>query len=73
LPRIVLATAVMAVAILLGHHLIASVLDVTNTAVARIGTLAVLVIAGLGIYLAAVELLGIARLGELRDAVLRRL
>jgi putative peptidoglycan lipid II flippase len=72
LPRIVLATAIMAIAILLGHHLIASLLDVTDTAAARIATLAVLVIAGLGVYLVAVELLGIARLGELRDAIRRR-
>jgi putative peptidoglycan lipid II flippase len=69
LPRIVLATAIMAIVIVLGHHLIASLLDVTDTAVARIGTLAVLVIAGLGVYLVAIELLGVARLGELRDAI----
>jgi putative peptidoglycan lipid II flippase len=72
LPRIVLATAVMAIAIVLGHHLIASLLDVTNTAAARIGTLVVLVTAGLGVYLAAVELLGIARLGEVVIMIRRR-
>jgi putative peptidoglycan lipid II flippase len=72
LPRIVLATAIMAIAIFLGHLLIASLLDGTDTAAARISTLAILVIAGLGVYVAAVELLGIARLGELRDAILRR-
>jgi putative peptidoglycan lipid II flippase len=69
LPRIVLATAIMAVALLLGHHLMTALLDVTDTMVARIATLAVLVTAGLGVYLAAIELLGVARLGELRDAI----
>jgi putative peptidoglycan lipid II flippase len=72
LPRIVLATAIMTIAIVLGHLLIASLLDATDTAVARISRLAILVIAGLGVYVAAVELLGIARLGDLRDAILRR-
>jgi hypothetical protein len=62
----------MAIAIVLGHHLIASLLDVTNTAAARIGTLVVLVTAGLGVYLAAVELLGIARLGEVVIMIRRR-
>jgi putative peptidoglycan lipid II flippase len=72
LPRIVLATAIMAIAIVLGHHLIASLLDVTDTAAARVATLAVLVTVGLGIYLAAVQLLGIARLGELVALIRRR-
>ena len=67
-----LATAIMAIVILLGHHLIASLLGATDTAAARIATLAVLVIAGLGVYLAAVELLGIAQLGELVAAIRRR-
>ncbi len=73
LPRIVLATAIMAVAILGGNYLMTSVLDVTGTALARILTLAVLVAAGLGIFLAAVHLLGIARFDELRAAVRHRL
>jgi putative peptidoglycan lipid II flippase len=72
LPRIVLATAIMAIAIVLGHHLIASLLDMTDTAAARVATLAVLVTVGLGIYLAAVQLLGIARLGELVAMIRRR-
>jgi putative peptidoglycan lipid II flippase len=52
--------------------LIASLLDVTDTAAARVATLAVLVTVGLGIYLAAVQLLGIARLGELVTMIRRR-
>jgi putative peptidoglycan lipid II flippase len=71
LPRIVLATAVMAVVIVLGHHLIASLLG-ADTAAARIAMLAVLVTVGLGVYLAAVEFLGIARLGELVAMIRRR-
>jgi putative peptidoglycan lipid II flippase len=73
LPRIVLATAIMAVAILLGHHVIAALLNVTDTPFARITTLAILVVAGLAVYLAAIQLLGIARLGELRAAIRDRL
>ncbi|HEY2134379.1 MAG TPA: murein biosynthesis integral membrane protein MurJ [Xanthobacteraceae bacterium] len=73
LPRIVLATAIMALAIMGGNHLIASVLDVTSTAVARIVTLVVLVTAGLAVYLAAIQMLGIASLDELRAAMRERL
>src|SRR5467141_3183440 len=73
LPRLVLATAVMAVVIAGGQELIASALNVKGTALARIATLAVLVAAGLGVYLACVHALGIARLSELRVAVRERL
>jgi putative peptidoglycan lipid II flippase len=73
LPRIVLATAVMAIAIFAGRHLIASMFAVTDTALARVATLAVLVVAGLAVYLAAIELFGIARLADLRAAMRGRL
>jgi putative peptidoglycan lipid II flippase len=73
LPRLVLATAIMAGAIWGGHYVIASVLNVTETALARVATLVVLVAVGLGVYLAAIPTLGIARLDELRAAMRRRL
>ena len=73
LPRIVLATAVMGIVILLGHRLLDSILNVTDTPLARISTLAILVVVGLGVYLASIELLGVARLAELRAAMRSRL
>jgi putative peptidoglycan lipid II flippase len=73
LPRIVLATAIMAVAIFGGDRLMAVLLDMRDTALARAATLMVLVAAGLGVYLAAIQMLGIARLGELRAAIRRQL
>jgi putative peptidoglycan lipid II flippase len=73
LPRIVLATAVMAAAIMLGDRFIGSLLGGTATALARVGTLAALVATGLVVYIAAIQLLGVARFGELLAAVRRRL
>jgi putative peptidoglycan lipid II flippase len=69
LPRILLATAVMALAILGGRHLIAAAVAAPDTALVRILTLAVLVAAGLAVYVAAIEVLGIARIAELRAAM----
>jgi hypothetical protein len=63
----------MAAAIYGGHVLLASMLDVTDTALARVVTLAVLVAVGLGVYVAALPLLGIARLRDLLAAVRGRL
>ena len=73
LPRIVLATAVMAAAIYGGHYMLASTFDITHSALARIGTLVVLVAVGLGVYLATLPLFGIARLRELQAAIRGRL
>ena len=72
LPRIVLATAIMAAAIFAGDRLMAFLFDVRDTALARVITLVVLVAVGLAVYLAAIQLLGIARLGELRAAMRRQ-
>jgi putative peptidoglycan lipid II flippase len=72
LPRIVLATVVMALAIMGGNYLMGSVLDMTGSALARIVTLVVLVAVGLGVYLAAIQVLGIARFDELRADLRRR-
>jgi putative peptidoglycan lipid II flippase len=72
-PRIVLASVLMAAAIFGGHHFIASALHGADSALARIATLMVLVGVGLGVYLAAVQALGIARLKQLREAMRARI
>jgi len=72
-PRIVLASALMAAAIFGGHRFIASTLHGADSAAARVATLMVLVAVGLGVYLAAVQALGIARLKQLREAMRGRL
>jgi len=72
LPRIVLATLVMAVAISGGYELIAFALNLRGTALARVASLALLVAMGLGVYLASIQALGVARLSELRVAVRKR-
>jgi putative peptidoglycan lipid II flippase len=69
LPRIVLATVIMALVIGGAHELLPSTVNATSTAVARLVTLAMLVAVGLAGYLAAVEVLGVARIGELRAAI----
>ncbi len=73
LPRILLATAAMGAAIGGGHALIASVFNVSGTAIARIATLALLVAAGLAVYLGCIQAFGVARLSELRAAVRKQL
>jgi small basic protein len=45
----------------------------TGSALGRIVTLVVLVSVGLGVYLAAIRILGIARFDELRAQLRRRL
>jgi len=56
-----------------GHALIASVFNVSGTAIARIATLALLVAAGLAVYLGCIQAFGVARLSELRAAVRKQL
>jgi putative peptidoglycan lipid II flippase len=72
IPRIVLATAVMAGAVLLAQYILAVLFGVATFALARILVLAVLVATGLAVYLAAVQMLGIARLRTLVTAIGRR-
>ena len=73
LPLLVLATAVMAAVILGGYQLLSHSFDLTGSATARLTTLAVLVIAGLGGYLAALQALGAADLPDMVAAVRRRM
>jgi putative peptidoglycan lipid II flippase len=70
LPCIVLATAVMGVALVGAKWLLAAQLD--GSAIARIGALAILVAAGVGVYVAALALLGIARPKALFEAARNR-
>jgi peptidoglycan biosynthesis protein MviN/MurJ (putative lipid II flippase) len=64
LPRIALATVVMAVAIFGACEALAP-LTLANGTLARLALLALLVAIGLGIYLASLETLGVARLRDL--------
>jgi putative peptidoglycan lipid II flippase len=69
LPRIVLATVVMAAIILLAQGALTSMLDIAASKLARIALLAVLIATGLSVYLAALQALGVARLRNLLAAV----
>jgi putative peptidoglycan lipid II flippase len=73
LPLIVLATMLMGAVILGGYITLAHWFDVTGSAPARLSTLAVLVVAGLAVYLVALETLGAVRLSDLVAAVRHRL
>jgi putative peptidoglycan lipid II flippase len=69
LPRILLATAIMGVAIIAAQMTLAGLPGLAHSALLRVIALMVLVAVGLSVYLAAVQLLGIARLSELRAAL----
>jgi putative peptidoglycan lipid II flippase len=70
LPRIAVATALMACAIIAAQALLAPTLGATGM-LARLVLLIALVTGGLGVYLAGLQLLGVARLGDLVTAVRR--
>jgi putative peptidoglycan lipid II flippase len=69
LPRIVLATLIMGAVIAGLHMLIDSTAATAGSPPARIVALIVLVAAGLAIYLASLQALGVAQLRELLSAV----
>jgi putative peptidoglycan lipid II flippase len=71
--RIVLATAIMGAAIAGGDAVLSSVLDVAASSLARVGTLGLLVAAGLGVYLLALQALGVTSIPTLLAAVRARL
>jgi putative peptidoglycan lipid II flippase len=71
LPRIVAATLVMGVVVFAAHDLSASRLDGSGS-LTRLALLAVLVALGLAVYLASLQLLGVARLRDLIAAVRAR-
>jgi putative peptidoglycan lipid II flippase len=69
LPRIVIATAIMAAAIGAGEVALTRMFDLTGSSLARIVTLFALVAAGLAIYLVALQALRVASLRALVAAV----
>jgi putative peptidoglycan lipid II flippase len=71
LPRIIAATAVMAVAILGLHELLGSLFPMSGSS-ARVAVLALLVATGLAVYGASLQMLGVARLRDLVRAVRHR-
>jgi putative peptidoglycan lipid II flippase len=71
--RIVLATAVMGAAIAGGDALFTAAFDLAASPLARIVTLGVLVAAGLGVYLGALQALGVTSILDLLAAVRARL
>ncbi len=73
LPRIVLATAVMAAAIMGGTALLMSIPGVSGTSFLRVLVLGILVTFGLGVYSATLHVLGVARPSEIVAAIRRRL
>ncbi len=73
LPRILLATVAMGIAIYGAQILLATLLGGAPSALLRVVTLAILVAAGLGVYLACVHLLGVARWSDLMAVVRREL
>lgn len=72
LPRIVAATLVMGLAVFGMHQLLASPLITNGSQLVRLAALALLVATGLAVYLASIELLGVARLRDLLAAVRHR-
>jgi putative peptidoglycan lipid II flippase len=73
LPRIVLATLAMTAAILAAQGALTMSFDVSGSHLARVLLLAALVTTGLCVYLAALQMLGVARLRALIEAVRMRL
>ncbi len=69
LPRIILATAVMGFVLLALKALLEGSFDLAGSQIARIAALAVLVVTGLVVYLAGLQVFGVAKLKDLIDAV----
>jgi putative peptidoglycan lipid II flippase len=69
LPRIVIATAIMAAAVGAGEAVLTRMFDLAGSSLARIITLFALVAAGLAIYLIALQAFRVASLRELVAAV----
>jgi putative peptidoglycan lipid II flippase len=73
LPRIILATFIMGCVVAAGDALLVSVLDVAGSSLARIATLGLLVVAGLAVYLLALQAFGVTSMQALLEAVRKRL
>ena len=72
LPRIVAATLVMGLAVFGAHALLAPAFGAGGSQPVRLIALALLVAIGLAVYLASIQLFGVARLRDLLAAVRRR-
>jgi putative peptidoglycan lipid II flippase len=73
LPRIVLATVIMGGVITGGDALLKSLLDVSGSSLARIATLGLLVVAGLGVYVLCLQVLGVTSVRARHQAIRERL
>lgn len=73
IPRIVLATIVMGIVIAFFSAHLTALPAVTASSFARVGTLAILVVAGLATYLISLQILRVAHLREIVAAVRDRL
>jgi putative peptidoglycan lipid II flippase len=69
LPRIVAATLVMGLTVFAAHALLASAFGAGGSQLLRLIALALLVVIGLAVYLASIELFGVARLRDLLGAL----
>jgi putative peptidoglycan lipid II flippase len=65
LPLLVGAAALMGAAILLGHNTLGAWFDITGSSLARLSSLAVLVVGGLSIYVAVLKVFGIVPLAAI--------
>jgi len=68
-PRIVLATAIMGAVIAAGDAVLTSVLELSGSSLGRIVTLFALVVAGLAVYLGALQAFGVASIRVLATAI----
>jgi putative peptidoglycan lipid II flippase len=73
LPLVIVAATVMGAAILAGHAVLGAWFDITGSALARLSTLAVLVASGFSIYVAALQVLGVASLAGILASIRGRL
>jgi putative peptidoglycan lipid II flippase len=71
-PRIILATVIMGGVITGGDAVLTSLLDVAGSSLVRVATLGVLVIAGLGVYIFALQAFGVTSAHILLQAVRKR-
>jgi putative peptidoglycan lipid II flippase len=73
LPRIIFATVVMGSVIAAGNTTLIAMLDVSGSSLARIATLGLLVVAGLGVYIVCLQAFGVTSIRSLVGAVQQRL
>jgi putative peptidoglycan lipid II flippase len=72
IPRIIVATLVMAIAIVMAQHGLPALFRVATFGVGRVLLLTALVAIGLAVYLATIQTLGVARLRDILAAIGQR-